>query len=93
MRLAARYMAEAALEQYVAYGAQGLLMLNEAFAYAFDIESAAETGSDDLLIANLFWAGEGSGEVEGWRDIRQAYLRLVFSLNVHSRRPLLTYLS
>ena len=93
MRLAARYMAEAALEQYVACGAQGVLMLKEAFAYAFDIESAAETGSDDLLIANLFWAGEGLGEVEGWRDIRKAYLQLVSSSNVYSRRPLLTDLS
>ena len=74
MRLAARYMAEVVIEQYLIYGANGLEPLEEAFAYGFDSKNIAASGSDDLEIINLFWGGGDEGEIEGWEEIRRDHL-------------------
>lgn len=77
LRLAARYMAEAALEQYLVYGATGADPLREAFAYGFDEAVTADAGSEELAVTNLFWGGEDEREVEGWRGVRGEHLRAV----------------
>ncbi|MCJ1246535.1 hypothetical protein MMC30_003743 [Trapelia coarctata] len=74
MRLAACYMASAALEQYLVHGASGLYPMLEAFAYGFDASSTAEAGSEELAVTNMFWGGEDAREVDGWREIRGEHL-------------------
>ena len=77
MRLAARYMAEAVLEQYLIYGAHGSDIIQEAFAYGFDPESISASDSEELAITNLFWGGEDGREVQGWEEIRDEHLKAV----------------
>ena len=77
MRLAARYMTEAALEQYLVYGASETKVLHQAFAYGFHFGSSAEPQKGDLEIMNLFWGGNGMEEVSKWQDIRNEHLRAV----------------
>jgi hypothetical protein len=75
MRLAARYMAQAALEQYLVFGTGESEKVLEAFSWGFDLgeidNDEAEgmdldgtgSGEDELAIANLFWNGsEGDFE-------------------------------
>ena len=76
MRLGARYMASAALEQYLIYGASGVESLTEAFAYGFDDRCTAKDGSDELAIAAMFW-GREEKELEGWMEIRLEHLNAV----------------
>ena len=84
MRLAARYMMQAILEQYLVYGARGIEAIQEACAYGFDVEDSsqeedAEAREDDLQVANMFWSGEGTEEVGGWAEIRGKHLSAVSS--------------
>ena len=75
MNLAARYMAQAVLEQYSIYGAKESDTLLFAFAWGFDADSTAEEGSDDWEV-NVMFSGE-EGEVPEWAGIRNHYINLV----------------
>lgn len=75
MRLAAGYMAQAVAEQYLDYGSKQQDVLQEAFAWGFDVETTAEEGSDDWIINAMFW-GEHD-EVAGWEEIRNEHMRAV----------------
>ena len=77
MELAARYMAEAVLEQYLIYGAEGPGVIREAFAYGFNVESIAQADNEDLRITNMFWGGENECEIPGWKNIRYEHLSAV----------------
>ena len=77
MELAARYMAQAVLEQYLVYGAIGEKVIEEAFAYGFSADLMADADSDSLIIANLFWGGEHDGEMLKWAEIRNDHLLAV----------------
>lgn len=72
MDLAARFMAQAALEQYVHYGANGPDVLLDAFAWGFDANSTAGEGSDDWEVNSMF-SGE-EGEVPEWAGIRKQFI-------------------
>lgn len=75
MRLAAGYMAHAALEQSLLHGIHLTDALDEAFAWRFDPESSAEEGSDEWAINTMFFGEDG--EVDGWSDIRDEHIRAV----------------
>lgn len=77
MELAARYMTQAVLEQYLVYGAKGSKIIEEAFAYGFSADMMADAYSDSLIIANMFWGGEHEGEVVRWTEIRNEHLLAV----------------
>ncbi|KAL9123215.1 MAG: hypothetical protein Q9187_000232 [Circinaria calcarea] len=74
MKLAARYMSQAVLEQYLIYGAKDSKVVEEAFAYGFSSHLMADADSDALIIADMFWEGEHEGEVVGWQEIRNEHL-------------------
>ena len=84
MRLAAGYMAHAALEQSLLHGVHLTDALNEAFAWRFDPESSAEEGSDEWAINTMLFGEDG--EVDGWSDIRDEHIHTV------SRAPTYPYL-
>ena len=75
MRLAAGYMAHAALEQSLLHGTRLTDALKEAFAWRFDPESAAEEGTDEWTINTMFF--DENGEVDGWSDIMNEHIRTV----------------
>lgn len=75
MLLAAQYMTQSALEQYLAYGRRGSEPLLEAFSWGFDGCLVADASSDEWRTNAIFW--DASGEVEGWEDIRDRHLRAV----------------
>lgn len=75
MLLAAQYMTQSALEQYLAYGERGAEPLLEAFSWGFDAFLVADTSSDEGRTNAMFW--DTSGEVEGWEDIRDRHMRAV----------------
>lgn len=75
MDLAARFMAQAALEQYVDFGANGPDVLLAAFGWGFDANSTAEEGSDDWEVNSMF-SGE-EGEVLEWAGVRKQYIGMV----------------
>ena len=75
MRLAAGFMAQAVVEQYLVYGSTGDGMLQEAFAWGFDAECTAEEGSDEWEINAMFW-GEDQ-VVPRWEEIRNAHMQAV----------------
>ena len=75
MKLAARYMTQAILEQYLVYGAEMHGAIKEGFAYGFDAEVIiGGMDSDELLITNLFWDGETEREISSWKEIRDEHL-------------------
>ena len=75
MDLAARFMAQAALEQYVDYGAKEPDVLLDAFAWGYDASSAASEGSDDWEVNAMFSVEEG--EVPEWARVRKHYIGMV----------------
>lgn len=75
MNLAADYMAQAVIEQFLVYGEQGTCVLRQAFSYGFDSESVAEEASDEFLINALFF--DDDKQVEGWDMIREEHIRAV----------------
>ena len=75
MRLAAGYMAHAALEQSLLHGVHLTEAVNEAFAWRFDPVSSAEEGSDEWAINTMFFGEDG--EVDGWSDIRDEHVHAV----------------
>ena len=75
MRLAAGFMAQAVIEQYLIYGSTGDGVLQEAFAWGFDAECTAEEGSDEWEINAMFW-GEDQ-VVPRWEEIRDAHMQAV----------------
>ena len=81
MKLAARYMAQAVLEQYLIFGAQGPTALQEAFAWGLDSNSDTKTGSDEWKINAMFWGGEDE-ELSGWNEIRDEHKNAV-GVRVH----------
>ena len=78
MRLAAGFMAHAALEQSRDYQIELTDALEQAFAWRFDPGSLAEEGTDEWAINAMFFGKEG--EVVGWRDIRNEHMRAVSRL-------------
>ena len=78
MQLAARYMVQAVIEQYLIYGRWSKVIFKEAFAYGFNAEHEADDqDEDDLIIANMFWGGELEGELRSWKEIRDEHSRAV----------------
>ena len=75
MRLAAGFMTQAVIEQYLIYGSTGDEVLQEAFAWGFDAECTAEEGSDEWEINAMFW-GEDQ-VVPRWEEIRDAHMQAV----------------
>ena len=75
MSLAARYMMQSALEQYLVYGERGSEKLLQAFAWGFDAYLVADEGSDEWETNAVFW--DDDAEVEGWEEIRSAHLEAV----------------
>ena len=75
MRLAAGFMAQAVIEQYLIYGLRGDEVLQEAFAWGFDAECTAEEGSDEWEINAMFWGDDQV--VPRWEEIRDAHMQAV----------------
>jgi len=73
MRLAAQYMAQAIIEQYLVYGVNGPEALQEAFAWGFDGLSEADEGSDDFQINAMFLGEED--EVPEWSQVRDEHIQ------------------
>lgn len=75
MSLAARYMTQSVLEQYLIYGEQGSEPLLEAFAWGFIAGLRANASSNEGRINAMFWGEDG--EVEEWQDLRDRHIRAV----------------
>ena len=75
MRLAAGFMAHAAIEQYLVYGMPLSDAIRAAFAWGFDAESTAQEGSEDWQI-NAMFLGEDE-EVLGWSEIKDEHMQAV----------------
>lgn len=73
--LAARYMTQAALEQYLVYGEKGSQALLEAFAWGFDERLVADEDSDQWKTNAMFWAVDA--DFEGWDNVIGTHLRAV----------------
>ena len=74
MRLAAGYMAHAALEQSLVYGMKLKDALQEAFAWRFDPNSTAKEGTAEWAINTMFFGEDG--EVDEWSNIRNEHICL-----------------
>ena len=77
MRLAAGYMAHAALEQSLVHDVPLSNALREAFAWGFDEASTAEEGSDDWQINAMFLGDDD--QIAGWSEIKDEHIRSVGS--------------
>lgn len=75
MRLAAGFMAHAALEQCLVHGRQLSDAMAEAFSWGFDAETIADEGSEDWQINAMFL--DVDEEIEGWTKIRNEHLQAV----------------
>lgn len=75
MQLAAGYMAQAVIEQYLVYGSQRPETLQECFAWGFDAECGTEEGSEQWQVNAMFWDEDGS--VPDWDPIRDAHIHAV----------------
>ncbi|KAL6721100.1 hypothetical protein ACLMJK_000200 [Lecanora helva] len=72
MHLAAGYMVQAVVEQYLVFKSQRKEVLREAFAWGFDADCDAAEGSDEWQINAMFF-GE-SEIVSGWDRIRDEHM-------------------
>lgn len=87
MALAAEFMMQAALEQFLIYGAKGSVEAEEAFAWghnpdtseAMDVDGA-DALNDDRLVNEMLRGPEDNAELAGWRGIRNEYLEIVGEL-------------
>ncbi|KAI9844489.1 MAG: hypothetical protein M1837_005572 [Sclerophora amabilis] len=76
MDLAAEYALQAAVEQYLVYGAHGPQALRNAFAWGYDERSQAREGSEEREIHDFFQSG-GEETIQQWRAIRDEHLNRV----------------
>lgn len=83
MRLAAGYMAQAVVEQYLVYESRSSEVLQEAFAWGFDSESTAEEGSDEWMINTMFFGEEEV--IAGWDEVRDAHMRAVSHVHAYAQ--------
>ena len=77
MRLAAGYMAQAVVEQYLIYRSQQQNIIRGAFAWGFDENSLAAEGTDEFAINVMFFDDEAEGANGAWESIRDEHLRAV----------------
>jgi hypothetical protein len=75
MRLAAGFMAHAALEQYFVHGRRLSNAMADAFSWGFDAESNADEGSEDWQINAMFL--DDDEEIAGWTKIRNEHVQAV----------------
>lgn len=75
MQLAAGYMAQAVIEQYLVYGSPRPETLQESFAWGFDPECGAEEGSEQWQVNAMFWDEDGS--IPDWDPIRDEHIHAV----------------
>jgi len=75
MRLAAGFMAHAALEQCLVHDQQLSDAMVEAFAWGFNAESTADEGSEDWQINAMFL--DDDEEIAGWTKIRNEHIQAV----------------
>lgn len=75
MRLAAGFMAHAALEQYLVHGRSLSDAMAEAFSWGFDAETTADEGSEDWQINAMFL--DDDEEIKGWTKIRDEHVQAV----------------
>ncbi|KAG7008988.1 hypothetical protein G7Y79_00003g008560 [Physcia stellaris] len=77
MRLAAGYMAHAALEQSLLRGVRLTDAVKEAFAWSYDPDLSAEQGTDEWAINAMFCDQEEEAEVLGWNDVKYEHIRTI----------------
>lgn len=75
MQLAAGYMAQAVIEQYLVYGSRRPETLQESFAWGFDAECGAEEGSEQWQVNTMFW--DEDGPIPDWDPIRDEHIHAV----------------
>lgn len=75
MRLAAGFMAQAVIEQYLVYGSQRADLFYEAFAWGFDPHITAKEDSEAWMINAMFFNEDG--EFEMWHDIKVEHMRAI----------------
>lgn len=91
MRLAAGFMAHAALEQCLVSDQPLQAAIKDAFSWGFDAESTAEEGSEHYQINAMFFGGED--EITGWNEIKHEHMQLVSLNGPHDiQLAVLTYL-
>lgn len=83
MELAAEYMQQAALEQYLIYGAQGPGPLREAFAWGYDEDFQGADDSPEAMVNDMFH-GDGKDVIEAWDSLRTRTFQTVVQSTPHS---------
>ncbi|KAK1067887.1 hypothetical protein LTR33_011257 [Friedmanniomyces endolithicus] len=76
MRMAAEFMLQAALEQYLVFGARGTEVIEDAFAWglrAADGQRMEADGEEVDEVDDMFTDAVYETEVEGWADVKKAY--------------------
>ena len=68
MKLAAEWMLQASLEQYLVYGAKGEERATEAFAWGM-LKNCEGIHSEDVRVNMLFTDSETGKEIRGWSDL------------------------
>ncbi|KAK0928554.1 hypothetical protein LTR29_017377 [Friedmanniomyces endolithicus] len=77
MRMAAEFMLQAVLEQYLVFGSRGAEVIEEAFAWglrAADGQRMEVDGEEVDEVNDMFTDAVYETEVEEWADIKKAYL-------------------
>lgn len=77
MKLAARYMAHAYIEQCFAQGEHNRSIIQRAFGWGFDEQSTSEEGSDECQINAMFFDEDKDTQVEGWEKTRDDHINAV----------------
>ncbi|KAK1069250.1 hypothetical protein LTR12_001137 [Friedmanniomyces endolithicus] len=76
MRMAAEFMLQAVLEQYLVFGARGTEVIEEAFAWGLRAPDGQRMEVDGEVdeVNDMFTDAVYETEVEGWADVKKAYL-------------------
>lgn len=76
MELAATFMMQASMEQYLVYGSKGVGPLMECFAWGWR-RSPSEVWQDEADVIQMFKDEDLQEEVDGWAEVRSKYFNLV----------------
>ncbi|EME40009.1 hypothetical protein DOTSEDRAFT_138309 [Dothistroma septosporum NZE10] len=84
MQLAAAWMLQACLEQYLVFGASGTDTIDEAFAWGYKKNESNDHSSPQRHQSESRVASEAGAEVDGWQEIRDATIE---ELNAFASSP------
>lgn len=81
MHLAAGFMLQAVIEQYVDHGSRNGTIVKDAFSWGFDPDANFREGTDEFAVNAMFL--DEDDEFAEWQNIKESHVNAVGPLLIH----------